>query len=70
MKGKYFNSQPHKKADGNTVYHNRDLWDISTHSLTRRLTFHELNLDWLLEISTHSLTRRLTLKLVSICNPY
>ena len=34
--------------------------DISTHSLTRRLTTSELFLYSLFTISTHSLTRRLT----------
>ena len=33
----YFNSQPHKEADGNRKTASK-LLDISTHSLTRRLT--------------------------------
>ena len=34
--------------------------DISTHSLTRRLTAKNFYAWWTIEISTHSLTRRLT----------
>ena len=34
----YFNSQPHKEADGRTVSDRRYIRQISTHSLTRRLT--------------------------------
>ncbi len=78
----YFNSQPHKEADGNYVK-KYDLSGISTHSLTRRLTSFNCHIfylllfqltasqggwqqdldrkSYLLQISTHSLTRRLTL---------
>ena len=34
--------------------------DISTHSLTRRLTVKDQTASYITEISTHSLTRRLT----------
>ena len=34
----YFNSQPHKEADGRFLYEGKGMVDISTHSLTRRLT--------------------------------
>ena len=37
----YFNSQPHKEADG--LYRHKQLEShISTHSLTRRLTYHHI----------------------------
>ena len=40
----YFNSQPHKEADGKAfVDINRQI--ISTHSLTRRLTFYNISQD-------------------------
>ena len=56
---KHFNSQPHKEAD--LFLHTRiPLDNISTHSLTRRLTYLTLTGIHLLSISTHSLTRRLT----------
>ena len=56
---RYFNSQPHKEAD----HYVKNVFgqdEISTHSLTRRLT--SANYVWgaYLYISTHSLTRRLT----------
>ena len=35
---RYFNSQPHKEADGLTIENRITFKDISTHSLTRRLT--------------------------------
>ena len=35
---RHFNSQPHKEADGIGKTMNKDMMDISTHSLTRRLT--------------------------------
>ena len=34
----YFNSQPHKEADGAVAGESDSESDISTHSLTRRLT--------------------------------
>ena len=56
----YFNSQPHKEAD--TVYKTDGfVSDISTHSLTRRLTRRSRHQERKHTISTHSLTRRLTL---------
>ena len=54
-----FNSQPHEEADVNLFFAVQAA-DISTHSLTRRLTS---RLTYPVEvngISTHSLTRRLT----------
>ena len=56
---KHFNSQPHKEADIITflrTYEN----NISTHSLTRRLTGIHKGIVLCDDISTHSLTRRLT----------
>ena len=54
-----FNSQPHEEADG--AYRDAyDLFDISTHSLTKRLTFDNLQDAFNDLISTHSLTKRLT----------
>ena len=65
----YFNSQPHKEADdGRTVSAHVER-NISTHSLTRRLT---LNISIKFEdykISTHSLTRRLTFVRVAFLLP-
>ena len=43
----YFNSQPHKEADGNYVK-KYDLSGISTHSLTRRLTSFNCHIFYLL----------------------
>ena len=55
----YFNSQPHKEADGFVLdCVQKEL--ISTHSLTRRLTEIYTRKRNPSEISTHSLTRRLT----------
>ena len=56
----YFNSQPHKEADDLEASVFCPACDISTHSLTRRLT--EMTTEEAMEIaiSTHSLTRRLT----------
>ena len=34
----YFNSQPHKEADGYCLLRSSSVQNISTHSLTRRLT--------------------------------
>ena len=59
----YFNSQPHKEAD-NGILCNMAYGDISTHSLTRRLTDSDPIIFRDFGISTHSLTRRLTLILV------
>ena len=57
--GLYFNSQPHKEADDDCTI--TDCYEsISTHSLTRRLTFQESGKENITDISTHSLTRRLT----------
>ena len=55
----YFNSQPHKEADisSNLWY---SVFSISTHSLTRRLTWLTMRNGIDMDISTHSLTRRLT----------
>ena len=55
----HFNSQPHEEADS---YQNDDHLGkhISTHSLTKRLTFLLPLLDLVSCISTHSLTKRLT----------
>ena len=55
----YFNSQPHKEADY-AVQEGGINMDISTHSLTRRLTDLFLTVRFRIIISTHSLTRRLT----------
>ena len=54
-----FNSQPHKEAD---IYGGFIICQmhISTHSLTRRLTYSYKTGNHISEISTHSLTRRLT----------
>ena len=56
----YFNSQPHEEADDSnfTVYNGVN---ISTHSLTKRLTFLCTGNVTSVDISTHSLTKRLTL---------
>ena len=56
----YFNSQPHKEADGNRAYMPMYHAEISTHSLTRRLTLLLRETLRFYYISTHSLTRRLT----------
>ena len=55
----YFNSQPHEEAD---TVQNSDITitDISTHSLTKRLTTFESIERYSRYISTHSLTKRLT----------
>ena len=56
----YFNSQPHMEADDLEASVFCPACDISTHSLTRRLT---QVCKWSKQadcISTHSLTRRLT----------
>ena len=61
VRGGHFNSQPHKEADG--VYYVSGDWvlEISTHSLTRRLTYRFGSTGFSESISTHSLTRRLTI---------
>ncbi len=57
----YFNSQPHKEADDGELHTTIAGVNISTHSLTRRLTVTYWNgLNRHFNISTHSLTRRLT----------
>ncbi len=56
----YFNSQPHKEADDLEASVFCPACDISTHSLTRRLTFFNFLININFNISTHSLTRRLT----------
>ena len=56
----YFNSQPHEEAD-TTVSCGLRRMDISTHSLTRRLTRSTVSSVVNRIISTHSLTRRLTI---------
>ena len=60
--GEYFNSQPHKEADGSQSQSSVESASISTHSLTRRLTLMSIMFVILHDISTHSLTRRLTLR--------
>ena len=57
--GRYFNSQPHKEADKKERMVVAEA-DISTHSLTRRLTQYQIFPNLFRQISTHSLTRRLT----------
>ena len=59
----YFNSQPHKEADDLEASVFCPACDISTHSLTRRLTSFQMHHFHYLHISTHSLTRRLTVAL-------
>ena len=56
----YFNSQPHEEADEVVTASSFYLYDISTHSLTKRLTITRNPTDNMLVISTHSLTKRLT----------
>ena len=56
---KNFNSQPHKEADNQKCVQIA-VKIISTHSLTRRLTWSWQKMCDVLDISTHSLTRRLT----------
>ena len=55
----YFNSQPHEEAD-EELLDKKDALDISTHSLTKRLTEDAILLLRVEGISTHSLTKRLT----------
>ena len=59
VRGGHFNSQPHKEADKGFRF-DRKYRLISTHSLTRRLTFLFSAAMLSKDISTHSLTRRLT----------
>ena len=56
----YFNSQPHKEADIRAYDVDICANNISTHSLTRRLTEKMAGMEKTQNISTHSLTRRLT----------
>ena len=56
----YFNSQPHEEADGRPARIQSRHQDISTHSLTKRLTINSFQLQNHFFISTHSLTKRLT----------
>ena len=58
---RYFNSQPHEEADGTRIEHISRNHRISTHSLTRRLTYSGKCPLVKRDISTHSLTRRLTM---------
>ena len=55
----HFNSQPHEEADWCSVSVRNNV-HISTHSLTKRLTFFCFFLSECFHISTHSLTKRLT----------
>ena len=55
----YFNSQPYEEADLPPVPREHSL-DISTHSLTKRLTLLSDYFNAIANISTHSLTKRLT----------
>ena len=55
----HFNSQPHKEADGMGGV-NEYKYNISIHSLTRRLTVFRQYSRRSQTISIHSLTRRLT----------
>ena len=58
---KYFNSQPHEEADVKVIVSSATRYDISTHSLTKRLTWRARQQQQLpYPISTHSLTKRLT----------
>ena len=56
----YFNSQPHEEADDALDSFMARMMDISTHSLTKRLTRLRSNYNQTTDISTHSLTKRLT----------
>ena len=55
----YFNSQPHEEADDYVITCD-SAENISTHSLTKRLTVMIVDYDNQEIISTHSLTKRLT----------
>ena len=55
----YFNSQPHEEAD-NSGGASQSKINISTHSLTKRLTVFWMKISLKRIISTHSLTKRLT----------
>ena len=57
----HFNSQPHEEADVAIMY-DKHRPDISTHSLTKRLTVQSIDICGPDVISTHSLTKRLTLQ--------
>ena len=56
-----FNSQPHEEADNNACIV-AAVYNISTHSLTKRLTVYPKPYEPDCIISTHSLTKRLTSK--------
>ena len=56
----HFNSQPHREADKASLHVLPVVADISTHSLTGRLTECGVCRCWRCTISTHSLTGRLT----------
>ena len=56
----HFNSQPREETDGGSHGQSAST-AISTHSLTRRLTFTAGTVRLACSISTHSLTRRLTI---------
>ena len=62
----HFNSQPHEEADMATAYCQTGSFDISTHSLTKRLTDPKKEEGKDDEISTHSLTKRLTGRLEAV----
>ena len=57
----YFNSQPHEEADVDYEITCDSAEPISTHSLTKRLTYGLEYVGYEINISTHSLTKRLTL---------
>ena len=55
-----FNSQPHEEADDSSDSNSVNIFCISTHSLTKRLTNAACIYSYFYFISTHSLTKRLT----------
>ena len=67
----YFNSQPHEEAD-EVIRFKQITGLISTHSLTKRLTFFFKLFCQSVNISTHSLTKRLTtiFLLFRLCSMY
>ena len=62
----HFNSQPHEEADGKCPNLTELTFHISTHSLTKRLTFVEQKVLAQDGISTHSLTKRLTSEYLTV----
>ena len=58
---RHFNSQPHEEADDEQIKAFRLADNISTHSLTKRLTNTVVGIRSKKVISTHSLTKRLTM---------